>query len=537
MGDKKVNLYGEYHDNARGMILPKRFQNIVLIAFYNEKALGVRYLETALTNAGYRVKTIFFKDFNSVSPKPASELELQLLCREIEKEDPILVGFSVMSSMYLDTVHKVIDIIQENFSVKTVCGGAFASMFPEHFLQRGVDYVVRADGENAMCRLADAVSAIKQWDDEKCAGQPEREISFDDIPSLVYRNGREIIINEIADIVLNIDDYGIPTINSRNACFIENDRLVSGDPQLDTLSYEVIASRGCPFTCSYCCCVNLHRLYPKGTPAVRTRSVKSVIDELIAAKRECRKIIFIHFYDEIFPNLPGWVDEFIVEYKKHINLPFTIWSHPKMVDFEVLQKLKSAGLSEVIMGIQSGSPHIRRDVFHRYESQEDILKAVETIRKAGVFWASYDFMLQHPFETIEDLKETYFLVKQFRGRFELQLHGLNFLPGTDIVKMAVDAGYFTQEEIDAVMYAAMEEQFGAYWKQETTKESRLWYKMIFCLQFPVLRRLVQRFEENPEVHEGAIDLMQKIARRAEKGRYYFKKIGIVMKRYEMRLRG
>ena len=86
--------------------------------------------------------------------------------------------------------------------------------------------------------------------------------------------------------MLNIDDYGIPTINSRNACFIENDRLVSGDPQLDTLSYEVIASRGCPFTCSYCCCVNLHRLYPKGTPAVRTRSVKSVIDELIAAKRE-----------------------------------------------------------------------------------------------------------------------------------------------------------------------------------------------------------------------------------------------------------
>ena len=337
--------------------------------------------------------------------------------------------------------------------------------------------------------------------------------------------------------MINIDDYGIPTINSRNACFIENDRLVSGDPQLDTLSYEVIASRGCPFTCSYCCCVNLHRLYPKGTPAVRTRSVKSVIDELIAAKRECKKVIFIHFYDEIFPNLPGWVDEFIVEYKKHINLPFTIWSHPKMVDFEVLQKLKSAGLSEVIMGIQSGSPHIRRDVFHRYESQEDILKAVETIRKAGVFWASYDFMLQHPFETIEDLKETFFLVKQFRGRFELQLHGLNFLPGTDIVKMAVDAGYFTQEEIDAVMYAAMEEQFGAYWKQETTKESQLWYKMIFCLQFPVLRRLVQRFEENPEAHEGAIDLMQKIARRAEKGRYYFKKIRIVMKRYEMRLRG
>ena len=48
-------------------------KTIVLIAFYNTKALGVRYLETALHKAGYAVKTIFFKGFNSQNPQVATE--------------------------------------------------------------------------------------------------------------------------------------------------------------------------------------------------------------------------------------------------------------------------------------------------------------------------------------------------------------------------------------------------------------------------------------------------------------------------------
>lgn len=190
--------------------------------------------------------------------------------------------------------------------------------------------------------------------------------------------------------------------------------------------------------------------------------MKSVIDELVEAKKKCKKLVFIHFYDEIFPNLPGWVDEFVKEYGKKIHLPFTIWSHPKMVSPQLLNKLKAVGLTEVIMGIQSGSERVRREVFHRYESQEDILRAVRAIRQAGV-WGSFDFMLQHPFETIDDLKASYDLVRQFPSPYELQLHGLNFLPGTDIVDIALEQGLYSKEEMNAILYAGMEEQFGAYW--------------------------------------------------------------------------
>ena len=210
-------------------------------------------------------------------------------------------------------------------------------------------------------------------------------------------------------------------------------------------------------------------------------------------------------------------------------MPFTIWSHPKMVNADMLAKLRKVGLTEVIMGIQSGSDHIRHDVFHRYETQEDIIEATRVIAESGVFWASYDFMVQHPFESTEDLRQSYELVKKMHGRFELQLHGLNFLPGTDIVPMAIEAGYFTEEEMEKVMYAPMDDQFGAYWQRTGDRENMLWYEMTYCLQFSGLREKVIRCEENPLAHADAIDRMYRKAQRMAKLRYYYKKARVVLK--------
>ena len=131
---------------------------VVLVAFYNTKALGVRYLETALKKAGYRVVTVFYKTFNSIHPSKTTQAELDLLVEKIRSAQPLMVGLSVMSSMYLDTVELVIDAVESKLGLPIVHGGAFASMFPERFLRReGKDFVIRTDGEHAICALADAL--------------------------------------------------------------------------------------------------------------------------------------------------------------------------------------------------------------------------------------------------------------------------------------------------------------------------------------------------------------------------------------------
>lgn len=490
-------------------------KTVVLIAFYNVKALGVRYLETALEKGGYRVKVIFFKGFNSQDPEVCTAREVELCVEEVKKENPVYVGLSVMSSMYLESVELLCDGLRRT-GIPMIFGGAFASMFPDRMLDLGGSYVVRADGEIPMVKLANAIAA----------GESGRAF-----PSVCYRDDDgKVITNPIGDLLENIDEYGLPTINSKGACYIEHDTVTYGDPQLSSMSYEVIASRGCPFTCSYCSVINLHRMFPKDVKYVRTRSVESVMAELVEAKKQFKKLVFVHFYDEIFPNSPGWIDNFIVQYKKYIHLPFTIWSHPKMVRLDELQKLVSVGLDEVIMGVQSGSPYIRKEIFHRYETQEDIIRATKIIHDSGVYWASYDFMLQHPFEKIEHLKETYYLVREMVMPMELQLHGLNFLPGTDIVDMAINAGLISREEMDKIMYAPMKEQFAAYWKREDERESRLWYRLIFCLQIKSCRKKCDLYATDIDKYEADIDRMYEKCVKAAHRRHVGKKLHVVMKR-------
>lgn len=151
---------------------------MILVAFYNKKALGVRYLEAALERAGYQVTTIFYKDFNSVRPRPSTRREAELFLQVVREKQPVLVGLSVMSSMYLDTVYQLMDGLVREQIAPLVCGGAYATMFPEKLLERGADFVLRSDGERAICRLAEALRLRSDWRS---------------IPSLCWREGEKSI--------------------------------------------------------------------------------------------------------------------------------------------------------------------------------------------------------------------------------------------------------------------------------------------------------------------------------------------------------
>ena len=104
---------------------------VMLLAFYNTKALGVRYLEGALERAGYQVQVVFYKEFNSHCPGQTSRRELELLCEEVRRAEPVFIGLSVMSSMYLDTVEQVMKTLRARYAIPLVCGGAFASLYPD----------------------------------------------------------------------------------------------------------------------------------------------------------------------------------------------------------------------------------------------------------------------------------------------------------------------------------------------------------------------------------------------------------------------
>lgn len=490
--------------------------NILLISFYNPKSLGLRYLENALIEHGYNVKVVFFKKFNSVNPQKATDEEMALLKSLIAEFKPMAVGLSVMASLYLETVEKVNDCIKANFDIPVVWGGVYATMFPERCMGFA-DFVVLSEGEEVIVELADAI---------------QKGGDYSGIRNLVYRHDGQLVVNELRDLTEDLDKYGIPVIGRDNKYLIENNALTQGDPQVKALNYEIGASRGCPFACSYCCSINLSRINKGKGRYVRFRDVDKVIEELLNAKANIKNLKVVHFWDEIFSDDEEWVDKFVDRYKKEINLPFEIWGHPLKSGEGLISKLKSAGLYKVVMGIQSGSPYIRKEIFNRPEKQEDIINASKTLAKCKVPQVVYDFMLRHPFETHDTIRETYELAMELEQPFELQMHGLNFLPGTDIVQKALDMKLVAPEEMERFMHAPLEEQYTMHWKRESGDEvMNFWYNLIYLTQFPMLRDKAQKLAAG-EVNEASMkkaEQLRKTGERLTKLRYLYKKGIIVIK--------
>lgn len=493
-------------------------KDVLLIGFYNEKALGVRYLANALNTKGYNAHILYFKEFNSISPSKASEKELDLLKDLISKIKPSYIGLSVMSSLYLESVYLVNNKIREESDIPIIWGGVYSTLFPEKALEYG-DYVIQGEGELSLVELLDTLEEGKD---------PSK------IGNLMVNNKEEGLINNPPRaLTQDLDTLGYPKIGGDNVYFIHNNEISYEDPQIKGFTYELTASRGCPYACSYCSSVNLKRIYAGKGTYVRFRSVDNVMEELKEAKATIKNLRVVHFWDEIFSDEEGWIEEFKERYKKEIGIPFKIWGHPLKINERIISNLVDAGLYQIVVGIQSGSVRVRKDIFHRTETQEEIIESSRVLSKCKVPKVIYDFMLQHPFETLEDLKETYKLCLKLEPPFELQLHGLNFLPGTDIVDKAIDAGLLSEEELDKIMYSSIQEQYDMYWGPAAVNqlnEDSTWIALIYLTQFTSLRSRVIKLAA--EVEKGqkinTVATLQKIMKQATRIRSLAGKVKLVL---------
>lgn len=389
-----------------------------------------------------------------------------------------------MSSLYLETIYIVHNRIKSKFNIPIIWGGVYPTLFPEDSLKYA-DYVIQGEGELPLLELLESL---------------ENDIDPCLIQNVAMVNNKNIIKkNPLRPLVQNLDVLGYPKINKKNTYLIHSNEVNYYDPVTKRFTYELTASRGCPFTCSYCSSVNLKRLYMGKGKFVRFRTVDNVIEELMEAKANIKNLKVIHFWDEIFSNEDGWIEEFNKKYKKNINIPFKVWGHPLKIDENTINYLVDAGLYQIVVGIQSGSAKLRKDVFRRNESQNDIINSSRILSKCNVPKVIYDFMLQHPFESLEDLKETYKLCLQLEPPFELQIHGLNFLPGTDIVDMAIEANLLSEEELKKIMFSSIKDQYHMYWgpsAKNRIHENQIWISLIYLTQFPKLRPVIQKLASN-----------------------------------------
>ncbi len=405
---------------------------VALISLYGVYNFGPRHLYSTLTRNGYATELVFFKhgyfdDFSSPSEKEY-EINLGLL----KKLQPDIIGFSISCLFFKKIAETLSQQIKSWFSGYIIWGGVYPTLMPEKCISFA-DLVCIGEGEEPLLELVSNLSC----------GKP-----IDSIKNLwVKKKDGRIVENPVRPINPVLEYF--PDLCNKNKYFIENNRLLSVDPIFFySFQYYTSATRGCPFFCNFCVESSIKKIYG-GKKTIRKRSVQNVISELIIAKETLPDMRLIMFYDEVFPTGQGWLSDFTREYKRHINLPFSCFCTSNLVKADILPSLKNAGLSYVEIGVQSGSKRIREDIFRRPESLLEVSLAVSACNRHNIV-PTLDFIVDNPYETAEDKRETFDFLQSLIEPFDVSLVPFTYIPKTELTDNALRNGLVSQEEVDKI---------------------------------------------------------------------------------------
>jgi len=402
----------------------------VLFIYNGAENLGIEYISSFLKSKGHETLLLFdpavFSGHVFVNSKFFSSmfsLDKEIIRKSIEIA-PDLIAFSAFTGNYrwcLEIARNIKTLVK----TPIVFGGVHVTAVPENILSNDfIDYAIVGEGEKAMLDLVEHIER----------GGSENELL--NIPNLCFRHEGNFHRNTLQPYIQDMDS--LP--------FLDKDLFYDKVPMMSN-NYMAIASRGCPYSCTYCSNDLFHDLYSHEKKHIRKRSPENVIEELKQAKDKW-DIRFIKFVDDVFTLSRSWLEQFIPLYKSEINIPFFCSVHPATISKNTALLLKEGGCYLITMGIQSGSERIRKRIFNRTGSNEKILDSVRAIKDAGIL-LSVDYIFGAPTETKEDLDQSLEFYRKVNAD-RIVTFSLTYYPKTQIIHTANKLGWLSKNDINNI---------------------------------------------------------------------------------------
>jgi radical SAM superfamily enzyme YgiQ (UPF0313 family) len=345
----------------------------------------------------------------------------------IRDYDPDLIGLSLMALEFYPAKN-LTRLLKERFQVPIIWGGVHVTTNSDDCIKYA-DYICRGEGEKV------AVSILEHLRDKGKEIPPE-------IPGIWIRHNEKIIRQPDSPPETNLDklplqeylpDYYYGFHNDKIYNFAHYPKLFRRYALYGGTCHMTITTRGCPFNCGYCANTSLAKVYGK---EVRKRSVENCIEELKRVKKD-PYVLYINFQDDcFFVHNREWIQRFCEGYKKNIKLPFMVRVIPSLLDREKLFMLRDAGLSVVIMGIQTGSDRINFEIYNRKVRFSTVMKAAALLAESKVT-PYYEMIVDNPYESEEDEMESITSMAKLPKPYTISLAHLTFFPGTLLTERAL----------------------------------------------------------------------------------------------------
>jgi anaerobic magnesium-protoporphyrin IX monomethyl ester cyclase len=255
-----------------------------------------------------------------------------------------------------------------------------------------------------------------------------------------------------------------------------------------------LATRGCPYRCTYCFNRTLNERYRPYGRLVRTRDPERVVDDVLEVRRRWG-VRLVWFLDANFVADRRWLEAFAATYRRRVGLPFMCKLRPERASERLVRTLREANCTAVGVGIESGSERLRREWLGRPGSDAEILAGCERLKRHGLRVLSFS-MLGIPTETLDEaLRTVAFNVAcgvDFAAATILQPY-----PGTAIAERAIAAGLF-DGDFDRLDFSYFGESPFAFAdaraRHRITNLQRLFS---YAVEFPEVRRRLRWLIDRP----------------------------------------
>ena len=366
---------------------------------------GLGSLSAVLKKAGHETALQYLYGDYDISP----------LVNKIKQFTPELIAITTVSFQY-KYIRRMLSEIKQ-FGIFTICGGPHVSLAPWELEKTdGLDAICIGEGEYPLLEL---VNNLQSGDD------------ITKIQNIWVKKDGQIFTNPNRPLIAELDliPFGDRELfNYQEVINSDYDRAI------------FMCSRGCPYSCAYCCNSGLRKL--QDGRYIRFRSIDNVIAEIKEVVSKY-KVKSIYLNDDVFTEDYKYVSDFCRKFKSEINYPFEINTRVEFMTENMVKNLKDAGCYRIAMGIEQGDEEFRKKILNRRMSNQKIEQAFLLVKNAGIKTKSFN-IVGFPFETYDIHMETVNVNRKVQPN-SLVVYIFEPYPGTPLYDMCVKNNFIKED--------------------------------------------------------------------------------------------
>lgn len=336
--------------------------------------------------------------------------------KRLQNYKPDLVGVSVLSGRGINDALKVSRIIKSH-NIPLVWGGHIASEVPEQVFETElVDFIVIGEGEITFLELIETIQEKK---------------SYHEVDGIAFIENGKVIINKYREFA---DLSKLPIIDWT---FVNPSDYFQPFPHCEKMLY-LYASKGCPFSCTFC----FNKLYNRCT--YRSRPPEHYLSE-IEYLIDNYGMDGVYFADELFGENSTEVRN-VCRMIEERGLKF-VWGCQTRIGLfnkEDLQIMYNSGCRWILFGVESGSKEVLKRV-KKQLAYDKVAETFENCNEIGITTLG-TFLINLPGETEEEIRETV----QFALSLKINMHRFNVfvpLPGSELYDSLTTAGILSEKTL------------------------------------------------------------------------------------------